>query len=103
MASIGEVEFTIENQIIHLTLNIHVQQNISKYIESIIKSYRETHMSNEQLQLNVLDDFFLVGVIMLNVIYHRLKIIKHIQNQFFSDPDVIMLREFYNTPPIKDC
>jgi hypothetical protein len=57
MASIGEVEFTIENQIIHLTLNIHVQQNISKYIESIIKSYRETHILNEQLQLNVLDDF----------------------------------------------
>jgi hypothetical protein len=46
---------------------------------------------------------FFVGVIMLNVIYHRLKIIKHIQNQFFSDLDVIMLREFYNTPPIKDC
>jgi hypothetical protein len=44
MASISEVELNIESQIIHLALNIHVQQNISKHIESIIKSNRETHM-----------------------------------------------------------
>jgi hypothetical protein len=40
---------------------------------------------------------------MFNVIYYQLKAIKHIQNNFFGVLDVIMLGDFYQTLPIKDC
>jgi hypothetical protein len=38
---------------------------------------------------------------MLNVIDNRLRSIKHIQNEFFGDVDVIMTSDFYQTPPWK--
>jgi response regulator of citrate/malate metabolism len=39
---------------------------------------------------------------MFNVINNGLKFIKHIQNNFFSGVDVIMIANFYETSPIKD-
>jgi hypothetical protein len=39
---------------------------------------------------------------MLIVINHRLKAIKHIQNQNIGDVDVTMLGDFYQTPSIKE-
>jgi hypothetical protein len=41
------------------------------------------------LQLVVIDEKFLVGAKMFNVIDHQLRAIKHIENEFFSDLDVI--------------
>jgi hypothetical protein len=43
----------------------------------------------------VIDEISLVGAIMFNVIDNRLKSIKHIQNKFFGDVDVIMTSNFY--------
>jgi hypothetical protein len=37
------------------------------------------------------------------VIDHRLRPIKHIQNEFFNGLDVIMPGDLYQTPPVKDC
>jgi hypothetical protein len=39
------------------------------------------------------------GVRLFNVIYNRLKFIKHIQNKIFGGVDVIVT---YQTPPMKD-
>ncbi len=43
-----------------------------------------------------------VGARMLNVIYNRLRSIKHIQNKFLGDVDIIMIGDFHQAPPIKD-
>jgi hypothetical protein len=45
---------------------------------------------------------FLVGVKMLNVIDYRLWSIKHI-HVLFWDLDVIMTKDFYQTPPMQDA
>ncbi len=39
---------------------------------------------------------------MFNVIDNRLRSIKHIQNIFFGGVNVIMIGDFYQTPPVKD-
>jgi hypothetical protein len=43
-----------------------------------------------------------MGARMFNVINHRLRAIKHIQNKFFCGLDVIMSCEFYQAPHVKD-
>jgi hypothetical protein len=49
-----------------------------------------------------MDEISLVGAKMFNHINNRLRSIKHIQNKFFGDVDVIMTSDFYQTPPMKD-
>jgi len=39
---------------------------------------------------------------MLNVIYNKLRSIKHIQNIFFGGVDVIMTSDLYQTSSVKD-
>ncbi len=39
---------------------------------------------------------------MFNIINNKLRSIKHIQNKFFGDVDVIMTSDFYQAPPIKN-
>jgi mannose/fructose/N-acetylgalactosamine-specific phosphotransferase system component IIB len=48
----------------------------------------------------VIDEISFVGVecLMSN---NRLRFIKHIQNKFFGDVDVIMISDFYQAPPMK--
>jgi hypothetical protein len=48
----------------------------------------------------VIDEISFVDARMLNVINNKLSFIKYIQNKFFGDVDVI--RNFYQTPLIKD-
>jgi hypothetical protein len=50
----------------------------------------------------VIDEISFVGARMLNVINNKLRFIKYIQKKFFGDVDVIMTRDFYHTPLIKD-
>jgi hypothetical protein len=49
-----------------------------------------------------LHEISLVGAKMFNVIDSRLRSIKHIQNKFFGDVDVIMTSDFYQTPLVKN-
>jgi hypothetical protein len=46
----------------------------------------------------VIDEILIVGVRMFNVINHKLKSIKHIQNNFFGGAHVIMIGDFYQAP-----
>jgi hypothetical protein len=39
---------------------------------------------------------------MFNVIGHRLRAIKHIQNEFFGHLNAIMSSDFYQAPLVKD-
>jgi hypothetical protein len=43
-----------------------------------------------------------MGARMFNVINHRLRAIKHIQNEFSNGLNVIMLGDFYRAAPIQD-
>jgi hypothetical protein len=43
----------------------------------------------------VIDEISFVGAKMFNAIDNKLRSIKHIQNQFFSGVDVIMISDFY--------
>jgi hypothetical protein len=49
----------------------------------------------------VINEISLVNARMFNVI-NRLRSIKHIQNKFFDCVVVIMIGDFYQTPPLKD-
>jgi hypothetical protein len=49
-----------------------------------------------------MDKISLVGVKMFNVIENKLMSIKHIQNKFFGDVNVIIKKKFYQTPLMKD-
>jgi hypothetical protein len=54
----------------------------------------------------VINEISLFGARIFNVIENRLRFIKHIWNKFFDGVDVIMTRDFYQTPPRKrqlDC
>ncbi len=42
-----------------------------------------------------------MGARMFNIINHRLRAIKHIQNKFFNGLNVIMLGDFYRAPLLK--
>ncbi len=50
----------------------------------------------------MIDEISLVGGRMLNVIYNRLRFMKHVQNKLFGGVDVIMTCDFDQTPPMKD-
>jgi hypothetical protein len=43
-----------------------------------------------------------VGNRMLSFIDHRLRITKQVHNQFMGGLDVIMINDFYQTPPIQN-
>jgi hypothetical protein len=47
------------------------------------------------------NEISLVVVRIFNVIDNRLRSIKHIQNNFFGDVDVIITSDSYQTPPMK--
>jgi hypothetical protein len=50
----------------------------------------------------VIDETSLIGAKMFIVINDRLKLIKHIQNNFLCGVDVIMIGDFYQAPLVKD-
>jgi hypothetical protein len=50
----------------------------------------------------MINEISLVGVRMFNVIDNKLRSIKHIQNNFFCDVDVITTSDFYQAPHVKD-
>jgi hypothetical protein len=49
----------------------------------------------------VINEIWLIGVKMFNVIDNRLKSIKHVQNKKNSSSDVIMTSDFYQAPFVK--
>jgi hypothetical protein len=102
MASIGKVAFNIDSLIIHLALNILVQQSLSSLLKLSSNSLNKLTCQYEQLQLVVIDEISFVGARMFYVIDNRLRSIKHIQNNFFGGVDVIITSEFYQTPLMKD-
>ncbi len=50
----------------------------------------------------MIDEISLVGVRMFNVINNKLRSIKHIQNLFLGDLNIIMTCDFYQVPHVKD-
>jgi hypothetical protein len=50
----------------------------------------------------VIGEISLVGVRMFNFIDNRVRSIKHIQNKFVGGVNVIMIGDFYQTPPVKN-
>jgi hypothetical protein len=78
MASIGKITFNIDGLIMHSTLNKHVQQSLSSLPNLSSYSLNGLKCQYEQLQLAIIDEISLVGVIMFNVIDNRLRSIKHI-------------------------
>jgi hypothetical protein len=50
----------------------------------------------------VIEKISLVSVRMLNVIDNKLRSIKHNQNNFFGDVDVMMTSDFYQALLVKD-
>ncbi len=103
MASTSKVTFNIDGQTIHLTFNIHVQQTLTNLSTLSSDSLNKLTCWYEQLQLNVIDEIFFVGASMFNVKDNWLRVINHIQNEFFGGLNVIMSCDFYQSPPIKDC
>ncbi len=53
------------------------------------------------MQLFVIDEMSLLGARMFNVINYQLRVIKHIQNEFFSGLNVIISDDFDQTPLLK--
>jgi hypothetical protein len=49
----------------------------------------------------VRNEISIVGARMFNVTDNRLKSMKHIQNKFLGGVVVIMIGNFYQTPPMK--
>jgi hypothetical protein len=97
MASISKVIFNIDSFIIHLTLNILVQQSLFSLPNLSLDSLNRFTCQYEQLQLVVIDEISLVGARMFNVIDNKLRSIKHIQNKLFGGVYVI-LTFLSNTP-----
>jgi hypothetical protein len=103
MASTCKVTFNIDGQTIHSKLNIPIQQTFTNLSNLSSNSLYRLTCWYEHLQLAIIDEISLVGARMFNVIYYQLKVIIHIQNKFFGVLDVIMLGDFYQRLPIKDC
>jgi hypothetical protein len=102
MASIGKIIFNTYSLIIHLALNIPIQQSLFHLPNLLLDPLNRLTCRYEQLQLVVINEISLVSAKMFNVIDNRLKSIKHIQNKFFGGVDVIMTCDFYQTPIVKD-
>ncbi len=82
---------------------MHVQQSLTNLSNLSTKFLNRHTCWYEQLQLVIIDEISIVNARTFYVINHRLKAIKHIQNEFFNGLDVIMLGDFYQTPLVKDC
>ncbi len=95
MASTSKFSFYIDGLPIHLTLNIPIQQSLFSLPNLSTDSLNRFTCWYEQLQLVVIDEISFVGAKMFNAIDNKLRSIKHIQNQFFSGVDVIMISDFY--------
>ncbi len=98
MALIGKFAFNIDRLTIHSTLLVHVQQSLFSLPNLSTNSLNRLTCQYEQLQIVVINEISFVGVKMLHVIDNRLRSIKHIQNKFFGDVDVIMIGDFYQAP-----
>jgi hypothetical protein len=103
MASTCKVAFSIDGQTIHSKLNIPIQQTLTNLSKLSSIFLNRLTCWYEHLQLVIIDEIFLVGAKMFNVIYYQLKGIIYTQNKFFNVLDVIMSCDFYQTLPIKDC
>jgi hypothetical protein len=102
MAFTGKAAFNIDGTTIHSALNIPINQsltNLSNLSSDILNRLTNKY---EQLQLVVIDEISLVGARMFNVVDQRLRSIKHIQNKYFGNLDLIMTGDFYQAPPVKD-
>jgi hypothetical protein len=102
MTSIGKVAFNIDNLIIHLALNIPIQQSLFILLNLSSDSLNRLTCRYEQLRFLVIDEISFIGAIMFNVIDNRLRSLKHIQKKFFGGVHGIMTCEFYQTPLLKD-
>ncbi len=61
----------------------------------------DLHANMNNYNFFMIDEISLVSARRFNVINNRLRSIKHIQNNFFSGVNVIMIGDFYQTPPMK--
>jgi hypothetical protein len=102
MASIGKIAFNIDDLTIHLALTIFVQQSLSSLPNLSSNSLNKLTCPYEQLQLVVIDEISLVGARMFNVIYNKIRFIKHIQNNFFGGIHVFMVGDFFQAPLMKN-
>jgi len=85
------------------SLNIPIQQTLTNLSILSLDIKNRLTCQYEQLPLTVIDEISIApSVRMFNVINHRLRAIKHIQNEFLDGLDVIMSSDFYQAPPIKD-
>jgi hypothetical protein len=102
MASTSKNVFNIDSLTIHSTLNIPVQWSLFSLPNLSLYSLNRLTYRYVQLQLVMIDKISLVDVKMFNVIDNKLRSIKHIQNKFFGDVDVILTSYLYQTPHMKD-
>jgi len=73
-----KVGFNIDNQTIHLTLNIPIQQTLTNISKLSLDSLNKITCWYGQLHWIVINEISLVNVIMFNVIDNLLKARKHI-------------------------
>jgi hypothetical protein len=102
MASTSKITFNIDGLIIHLTLNVLVQQSLFNLPNLSSNSLNRITCQYEHLQLVVIEEISLVGARMFIVIDNRLGSMKQIQNKFFGGVDVIMTCDFYQASHVKD-
>jgi len=57
---------------------------------------------HDQLQLIVIDDFFLIDNKILTFIHCRLRVIKQVHNQFMGGLDIIMTGNLYQAALVRD-
>ena len=102
IALIGKAAFNVDGTTIHSPLNILINQSLTSLTNLSLDILNRLTNRSKQLLLVVIDGIFLVGARMFNVIDQRLRSIKHIQNKYFGNVDLIMIGDFYQAPPVRD-
>jgi hypothetical protein len=102
MAYTKKATFHVDGTTIYSALNVPVNQSLTNLSNLSFDTLNRLTNKYEQLQLVVIDEISLVGARMFNVVDQRLRSIKHIQNKYFGNIDLIISGDLHQAPPVRD-
>jgi len=97
-----KITFNINGTMIHSALTIPLNKNLTE-LNALSDERQDIFIKTyDQLCLFVINEVSLIDNSMLFFIDRKLRIIKYVYNEFMGGLDVIMIGDFYQTPPIRN-